>query len=80
MVSMWEYHNIYDLSGDPRWASASPWTRRAPFVVFAMFLLSILETVLGAVWIAQLKSDTTVYVPLMATLQVQEEADRRLQS
>lgn len=58
-----EYHN-FSLDGDPRWASASRWTKRAPVLVLVIFVLSVIDTVLGAVWIAQLKGDMTVYVYL----------------
>jgi len=58
-MGVFEYHNA-SIKGDPRWQSASPWTAKAPIVVLVIFALSIIETVLGAVWIAQLQSDMTV--------------------
>jgi hypothetical protein len=63
MGGMLEYHN-FSITGDPRWAGASRWTRYAPLVVLWIFVLSIIQTIIGAVWVVQLQSDMTMYVHL----------------
>lgn len=59
MTGLIEYHN-FSWSGDPRWARASRFTRNAPLVVSILFLLSIIEIVVGSIWVVSLKSSMTV--------------------
>lgn len=45
------------LSGDPKWVKASPnFARYAPIVVLCLAILSILEVVIGVVWITGIQS------------------------
>ena len=56
-----DYHN-FSIKGDPRWASASRYTVYAPLVVLSLFFLSIIQIVIGAVWVVDLQTSMTVYV------------------
>jgi hypothetical protein len=59
MGGMLEYHN-FSWHGDPRWYAASRFTRYAPIVVLWIFVLSVIQTVIGAIWIVQLGEDMTM--------------------
>jgi hypothetical protein len=48
--------------GDERWRRAAKWTGYAPWFVFVIGILSMVEIALGAVWIASLKTDLNLYV------------------
>jgi len=58
-MGMLDYHN-FSWKGDPRWASASRWTVYAPLVVLTLFFLSVIQIVVGAVWVVDLQSNMTV--------------------
>jgi hypothetical protein len=53
------------FKGDERWAKAAKWTGYAPWFVFAIGILSMVEIALGAVWVASLKTDLNLYVPFL---------------
>jgi len=42
------------LQGDPRWANASPFASYAPVVVLSLLFLSIIQIILGAIWMSKL--------------------------
>jgi len=54
------YHG-FSWQGDPRWARCSNFTRRAPIVVFVLFILSVALVAFGSTWLTQM-NDLTVYV------------------
>jgi len=54
-----DYHN-FSIKGDARWAGASRVTVYAPLVVLSLFVLSLIQVVIGAVWVVDLQSDMTV--------------------
>ncbi|KAK5940324.1 hypothetical protein PMZ80_007744 [Knufia obscura] len=48
------------IHGDPKWTKASPtFARRAPLAVFILGILSIIEIVIGVVWITSIDSLTS---------------------
>lgn len=49
------------FKGDVRWQKAAKWTGYAPWCVFVLAILSMVEIALGAVWIASLKTDLNLY-------------------
>lgn len=50
------------LSGDPKWARTSPhFARYAPLVVLTLAVLSIVEVVIGIVWITSIQSLSNGY-------------------
>jgi hypothetical protein len=44
------------IKGDPKWASATSWTGYAPIVVLTLAVLSIIQIVIGVVWITSIQS------------------------
>ena len=51
----------YSLKGDPRWIDASPrYAAHAPHVVIALFGLSVLEVILGVLWVVQYNEGMTL--------------------
>ena len=60
-LGTFEFHGS-SWKGDPRWAAASKWTAYAPRIVISLFVLSIIQIILGAVWVVQLNADMTMYV------------------
>ena len=61
MGAFGSYHD-FSIHGDDRWYRASSWTRWAPVVVIWIFLMSVVEVVLGAIWLVQLRSQFKVSV------------------
>ena len=53
---------IKRLQGDPRWAAASPFASYAPVVVLTLLVLSIVQIVLGAIWVASLQGSLNLWV------------------
>jgi hypothetical protein len=45
------------FKGDLRWAKTAKWTSYAPWVVFSLAILSMIEIALGAVWISSMDAD-----------------------
>ncbi|KAL9112131.1 MAG: hypothetical protein Q9227_003508 [Pyrenula ochraceoflavens] len=64
----------YSLKGDPRWIDASPnFTAYAPHVVIVLFVLSLIEIVIGTLWIVQYNQGMTfqgiiqpIIIPVMS--------------
>ncbi len=58
------------FQGDVRWRKAAKWTGYAPWFVFAIAILSMVEIALGAVWISSLKTDLNLYVSIYPSVHV----------
>lgn len=48
------------IRGDPRWISTSKWTASAPYVVIILFVLCLIEIVMGVLWLVQAGSALTL--------------------
>ncbi len=55
MVSTLKYHD-FSLKGDKRWSEASRVTGYAPFLVFNILILSMVQAGIGAAWLSTVKS------------------------
>ena len=62
-MSTLSFHN-FSWKGDPKWWNATSWTGYAPIIVCVIFALSIVQLVCGSLWIVELGSNLTVYIPL----------------
>ncbi len=63
MVSTLKYHD-FSIKGDKRWSDASRLTGYAPFLVFNILVLSMVQAAVGAAWLSNVKH-LSVYLALL---------------
>ena len=56
-MPVFDFENA-SIKGDPRWAAVSRATGYAPIVVITLAVLSIIQIVVGAIWVASISSST----------------------
>jgi len=66
MVNTLKYHD-FSIKGDKRWSDASRVTGYAPFLVFNILLLSMIQAAIGAAWLSAIKN-LNVYIHLLSHL------------